>query len=269
MNGTIVGLTFRQLAGKRRTFFIFLVALLPVALAVVFRIAADEDFSVNRGEVFSRPQEWTAKVLLSNLIVATFLPLAALVFGTAALGSEIEDGTATYLLAKPIPRWQVLLSKLFVAAILTAAVIVPIVIVAGAIGIAGQPTTYHFAGQTGDVGNGYGIITGFAIAAIGGAIAYCALFVTLSVFTGRAFITGLVYVFLWEGAVTRLFSGTRVLSIRQYTFGLAERIADTDPNVFDARLGGPAAIVLLVLVTILAAWLGVRRLERFEIGETS
>ena len=37
--------------------------------------------------------------VLGILIVQTVMPLVALVLGTAALGSEIEDGTAVYLLA--------------------------------------------------------------------------------------------------------------------------------------------------------------------------
>ena len=35
------------------------------------------------------------------------MPLVALIVGTAAIGSEIEDGTAVYLMVKPIPRWKI------------------------------------------------------------------------------------------------------------------------------------------------------------------
>ncbi len=35
-----------------------------------------------------------------EIIIATVLPLIALVFGTSALGSELEEGTIVYLLAK-------------------------------------------------------------------------------------------------------------------------------------------------------------------------
>ena len=45
--------------------------------------------------------------ILDTLVVRTVLPLVALVVGTAALGSEIEDGTAVYLMIKPIPRWRI------------------------------------------------------------------------------------------------------------------------------------------------------------------
>ena len=44
---------------------------------------------------------------LDGLVVRIVLPLVALVFGTAALGSELEDGTAVHLLTKPIRRWPI------------------------------------------------------------------------------------------------------------------------------------------------------------------
>ena len=46
-----------------------------------------------------------------------------------------------------------------------------------------------------------------------------------SVFTNHSLIGGLIYVFLWEGVVTQLFTGTRYMSVRQYTLGLADLIA--------------------------------------------
>ena len=53
------------------------------------------------------------------------MPLLALVFGTAALGSELEDGTAVYLMVKPMPRWRILLAKMVVGAGLTVALVFP------------------------------------------------------------------------------------------------------------------------------------------------
>jgi hypothetical protein len=52
------------------------------------------------------------------------MPLVALVFGTAALGSELDDGTAIHILTKPIPRWTIVLPKLVVAGGLTALLLV-------------------------------------------------------------------------------------------------------------------------------------------------
>ena len=39
---------------------------------------------------------------MNRLLVTTLVPIVALVFGTVALGAEIEDGTAVFLLLKPI-----------------------------------------------------------------------------------------------------------------------------------------------------------------------
>jgi len=39
--------------------------------------------------------------VLEGVIVSSVLPLVALVFGTAALGSELDDGTAVHILTKP------------------------------------------------------------------------------------------------------------------------------------------------------------------------
>ncbi|MCK9517802.1 MAG: ABC transporter permease [Dehalococcoidia bacterium] len=270
MNPVIIELTLRQLISKRRTLMLVLAALIPVLIAVAYRLAADTDFTISQDGIHSAHQEWAASTLLANLVLATLLPLAALVFGTAALGSEIEDGTAVYLLSKPIPRWKVLVSKLLVAWLITAAFITAVTVAGGAIALAGQPTELtRSSGDVINVGSGYGIIFGFAVATIVGSLVYAAVFVSLSVATSRALVVGLIYVFLWEGVVTRLFTGTRVFSVRQYTFALAEELSGVAPGVFEARLGFSAAVLMVVLVTAAAVWYGVQRLQRFEIGEAA
>ena len=243
MNGDIVRLTLRQLAGKRRTVFMVLVALLPAALAVAFRVSGEGDNA-----------DWTANHLLAGMVVTVLLPLAALVFGTAILGTEIDDGTAVYLLAKPLARREIVFSKLLVAWLLTAVFVAASAAVAGAIAFDGA--------------EGWGaLLTGFILATAAGSLAYCALFTLLSVVTGRAFVAGLLYVFIWEGLVTRLFTGTRLLSVREATLGLAGYIADADPYTFEAELGGVTAAVITVAAIVGATWLAIRRLQRFEIGE--
>ena len=84
MNMPIAWLTLRQLLGAKRTLLLVAAALLPITLAVVFRLTDPE----------VEPARFIAQTLLGRLVVGTMLPLAALVVGTAALGSEIEDGTA-------------------------------------------------------------------------------------------------------------------------------------------------------------------------------
>jgi ABC-2 type transport system permease protein len=257
MNRAVIELTARQLLGKRRTLLLFALCLLPVVIAILYRVSDRDDVMVQvaRGVFVSDQPRWTANVILSRLVVATLLPLCALVFGTAALGSEFEDGTAVYLLGKPIARWKVVCSKLVVAWAATAALVVVSAVVAGTIAIQGAPPQ--------------GIVPGFAIAIIAGSFLYCALFVMLSIFTSRALIAGLIYVFFWEALLTSLFSGLRIFSVRQYTLGIAGSIADTTSRTFNAKLDGPEAVVLLLVASSAAVYFAVRRLKRWEIGEST
>ncbi len=245
MIGIIATLTLRQLVGRGRTILMGLLALLPVLLAVVYRLG---------GEDVDQPR-WVAQVLFEGLIVTTLLPLTALVYGTAALGAEIEDGTAVYLLAKPVPRSQIILGKLLAAWGLTSATVLASALVAGAIGLAGAP--------------GRGLLVGFGIGLVSGSLLYSALFVMLSVVTSRALIAGLVYVFIWEGLINGLFAGTRLLSVRHYTLSIAGIFVDLPKSVFEAKLGPVVAVVLMIVLAGASVWYAIRRLERFEIGEST
>ena len=125
------------------------------------------------------------------------MPLVALIIGTAAIGSEIEDGTAVYLLIKPIKRWVVAFAKVLVA---VAATDVP-----------RRPG--HDRDRRAHLGHGSGeppTTFAFAIACAAGGAAYAAAFVALSSLTARALLAGLVYVLIWEGALGGLLEGTRV-----------------------------------------------------------
>lgn len=246
IDSTVVSLTVRQLLGQKRTILMVLFALLPVLVAVLVRIAANEDDDL---------QELATNVILGTLVVNLVLPLTALIFGTAALGTEFEDGTAVYLLSKPIPRSTVVLSKLLVCWLATLAVVLLSTLGGGIIVLAGEEQA--------------GIIPGFVAGIVLGSLAYCAVFLWLSIATSRALIVGLLYVFIWEGVVINLFTGVRILSISEYALGIASLVIDLPRRVFDPRLGGELALVLAVVVTALATWFAVRGLRRWEIGESS
>src|SRR5690606_20060034 len=73
MNGVILGLTLRLLVRQRRTLLLVILAALPVALALIFRLTG--------GTVDSNPD--FAAGIMAHFIVALVLPLTALVVGTA------------------------------------------------------------------------------------------------------------------------------------------------------------------------------------------
>lgn len=243
MNGVIAGITLRQLLSRRRTLLLLLLGGVLVLVAGVFRLAGDE----------LRALPFTSG-LLSNLGIGTLMPLVALLFGTGALGAEIEDGTAVFLLAKPISRRTVVLTKLAVAAVCSAALTCGPMLLAGVIGASGL---------------GGGLVVGMAAGAAIGSLLYCAVFVALSLITGRALVFGLAYVLIWEGLLAGLFAGTRTFSIRQQTLAFADAIGSIPQAVFDAPLDLATAIVVGAVVLVGATLLAIRRLGSFEIsGET-
>lgn len=240
MNWPIMLATLRGALGRRRTILIALLAVVPVLIAAVIRI----------GGTTSDGASLTAG-LLDALLIATVLPLVALVFGTGVLGSELDDGTAVYLLVKPIERWRIVLSKATVAAAITIALVVPSTLVSGLV-----------------VGSGRGgesIAIAFTVAVIPGSLLYAAGFVALSVVTSRALIAGLLYVFIWEGLLAGLFAGTALLSVRQYVLAFAHSLAGGDGGVVTSSVDVQTAVVLSLVVLAVAIVIAIRRLGAWEV----
>jgi ABC-2 type transport system permease protein len=236
MNPTIASITARGLLGRRR----FLALLLLPAALVGLAVLAD---------VTSVPASDWAPTVLVGLGFGVVLPLAALIIGTGVLGAELDDGTLAHVLAKPVPRWQIIATKLVVAVVATVTAVVPAMFVAGTL--------------AGGVRVGVGLAVGSAMAAT----AYCAFFVALSMVTSRPVLVGLAYVLLWEGMLGSVISGTQVLSVGQYGIAVADALADT--GLLTGQVSVPVSLVLAVVFTIGATFLAIDRLRSFRLaGET-
>jgi ABC-2 type transport system permease protein len=229
----LIDVTLRGLLGRRRTLLLVLLVGLPVLIALLIRVSG------------GRPD---ADRVLDALVVRTVMPLVALIIGTAAIGSEIEDGTAVYLMVKPIPRWRIALAKGLVAAGLTSALVVPAVVLTGLILGSRTDTTTT--------------VVGYSVACLAGGSAYAIAFMTLSVFTSRALLLGLAYTLIWEGVLAGLLEGTKFLSIRQATLGVAAALGVHVPG--DPLVPVVSVAVLVVVLVggfLLTSW----KLARFEI----
>jgi ABC-2 type transport system permease protein len=244
LNRVVAGITLRQLLSRRRTLLLLLLGGVLVLVALIVRLAGDE----------SQAQRVTAR-LLADMGVATLMPLVALLFGTGAIGSELDDGTAVYLLAKPVRRSTILLTKLAIACLCSVVLTCVPILLAGLVGARGL---------------GDGLVLGFVAATAIGSILYCAVFMALSLVTGRALVFGLGYVLIWEGLLAGLFAGTRTFSVRQITLAFADLFAGVPPETFDARLDLTTAAIMAVIVLVSATALAIRRLSALEIaGETA
>jgi ABC-2 type transport system permease protein len=241
MNGTVFVLTLQQIIRQRRLLVAGLAALLlPIALALIYRAGDFDDTA-----------DWTANVLLESVIITVVLPLACLLVGSSAIGSEIEDGTAVYILSKPLRRLDIVLAKGTAAVLVAAAFVLPAVALAPQLSLEGA--------------DGEGLVTGFLVASALGICAYTMVFVLLSIASSRPLLIGLGYIFVWEGVLGDLFAGTRYLSIRQYCLGIADGISGVSERVFSAELGGGAGLVLVVAVIGGATALATRALASFEL----
>jgi ABC-2 type transport system permease protein len=234
MNATVAQLTWRALLGRRRSLLLAALPAILLLLALVVRLAHGRD-----------PQ--AAVNLLSLFALGFLVPLVGLIAGTGAIGPEIDDGSIVYLLAKPLSRPSIIVSKLAVAvAVVTLFGAVP-TFLAGLITAGGEDS----------------VALGFGLGALVAGIAYSAVFVLLAVVTRNAVVVGLLYALLWESVVGGYVPGAQALSIQQWSLALTDKVIGSAADGFgiDAAVNVPVSVILLVIVTGGATWYAGQRLR--------
>jgi ABC-2 type transport system permease protein len=232
-NPTVAWLTVRATLGRRRALLFAVPAVILIALTLVLRA--------------TRPAgaAWPDHVL-GDFGFSVLLPLTALIIGTGVLGAEIDDGSAIHLLATPVRRSAVIMTKFAVAAVATMLFAAVPELVAGLLAPhSGKLAVALFAG------------------ALVGSVVYSAVFLLASVLTTRAIAVGLLYVLVWEALLGNLVGGARILSIAHYSLGVANAIYP-DQNL-NAGLSLSTSVVLGVIVTVGALIFATRRLSAFAI----
>jgi ABC-2 type transport system permease protein len=233
----IARVTLRALVSRRRTVLMLLLAAVPILVGVLVRANTD-----GIGEVGPT---------LDGLVVRIILPLVALVFGTAALGSELEDGTAVHLLTKPIGRSTIVLAKVAVAGTLTAALVVPSTLVTVLL-------------LTRPYEDGVGNAISLGIGVLAGSYLYASIFAALSIITSRGLILGLGYALIWEGLLAGLLPGTQVFSVREYVRGIVHAVS---PGVIDSIVG-TGALVYAAIALGAALAIASYRLATYQVRAT-
>jgi ABC-2 type transport system permease protein len=233
LSRTIVRLGVHSIFGRWRGALLFVLPLVLVGLSVLVRALVGED-------------ELGARHTLYGLGLVVIVPLVALLATSGLLAPEIDDGSISYLLAKPISRYTIVVSKLVVAAGCVLVFGALPMLVSGLILLPGDPA--------------YGL--GFAVGSLVGGVAYCAVFALLSVLTRHAVVIGLIYLLIWEGLLGGLLDGVRWLSITRWSAELVDLIADLS-LVGDLPL--TYAVVAFGVVIGAGTWLTGRRLRAFNL----
>jgi ABC-2 type transport system permease protein len=249
MSGTVATLTRRSLLGRRRTVVLLLLPLALLALCTLARVLSEFDRSIAR-----ELDRTLAPDLLTAFGIAVLMPLLSLVAGTGSIGPEIDEGSIVYLLAKPLSRYSIVLTKLLVA--------IGVVVVFGVL-----PVLVGGIVLTGEVG---AVAVGHALGALAGGIAYSALFLLLAVLTKNAVVIGLIYALIWESLVGGLVPGAQTLSVQQWSLAIVEKVLGSGA----VRAGVSSAVsfgvglTLLVVVTVAATAYAGRKLQTVRIGES-
>ena len=258
-NPTVAWITLRATLSRKRA----LLFALPAAILILFTIVLKA----------SRPpaRPWPSHVL-GTFGFSVLLPLTALIIGTSVLGAEIDDGSIVHLLATPVRRSSVIVTKFLVATGLTIVfAAIPELIAAL---IAGGGSAPAPAGPAG-IGPGGATFTGLvsvssgklAIGLFVGALAcsviYNAVFVMVSVATTRAIAVGLLYVLVWEVLLSNFVSGVKLLSVSHYGLGIANGFVND--TALQAGLTVLTSVVMGVIVTAAALALAVNLLSSFTL----
>jgi ABC-2 type transport system permease protein len=233
LNPTVASITVRATLGRRRAILFAIPAVILIALTLILRA--------------SHPAAllWPDNVL-GDFGFSVLLPLTALIIGTGVLGAEIDDGSVIHLLATPVRRADVIVTKFAVAVVLTALFAAVPELIAGLI----APNSGKLA-------------IALFVGALVGSVVYSAVFVLASVLTTRAIAFGLLYVAIWEGVLSNVVGGVRILSIAHYALGVANAIYP-DQNL-QAGLGLSTSLILGAVITVGGLYLAARRLETFSL----
>jgi ABC-2 type transport system permease protein len=238
MNATVAQLTVRSLLGRRRVLLLVALPGILILLATAARALAGQNQDITVG-------------LLGGFGLATLAPLLGLIAGTGVIGPEIDDGSIIYLLAKPLSRFAIVITKAAVAA--------GVVTVFAALGtlLAGLILA----------GTSDGLAVAYALGALAAGISYVALFLLLAVLTRHAVVLGLLYALIWESLVGSFVPGAQALSIQQWALaGIEKGLGDrAEPLGVSSAVSLGAAIPMALAVIVGATWLAGWRLRTLRL----
>ena len=165
----VVGLTVRDLLGRRRLILFALLPLVLLGLAITSRARSRRRGARKRADI------------LQQVGFGALLPLLALIAATGTLAPQIDDGSVVYLLAKPLSRHAIIRSQALVAYLTVVVFAVVPMVIAGVIDegrLVRSPGPSRWA--------------------LLGAAAYVGVFTLLSVASRNAVLLGLLYALIWK-----------------------------------------------------------------------
>lgn len=232
----IFKMSLAQVSGIRRLLVIALLCGLLVLVAVIANAFGDVS-----------PDSF-----YDDMFITTVMPLLALTVTASTFAMEIEDRTLSNLVLAPVSRWQIVVPKLLAGFTMG---VVPFMLTGIVV------TAFLFSSDV------LAYSAAMIVSATIGFLAYACLFTLIGSMSTRAIVIGLVYVMMWEGALSIFVSGIKYLSIRQFTLsllnGIESGIGINQAFSLPSALYSAIALLLVIGVSVsLTVW----RLRRMEIA---
>jgi len=179
--------------------------------------------------------------------LSLLVPVATLVFASAALGDPNEDGTLVYLWLRPVPRWVIVGAATAAAFTVTWPIVVVPLVLAALL-----------------TGAGASLVGATMAAATAAMLAYTGIFVALGLRVKRALVWGLLYIFIWEGFVATANTTAARLAIRSYSRSILSDVTGVSLRLADFTLVSSWLVPLAV--GIVAFVYAARRLQRMDVA---
>ena len=203
----IVRVTMRQLTGRARLIGFSLLNLMPAPLlAAVSRSANPTALDLELG------------VLLVLPYFALVIPITTLILASSALGEERRDKTLSFLVLRPISRFEIALAKGMAAAIVS--------IGFAALGALAMSLTWLA------VGGSFDVFPSIMLGATLACVMYSTVFVLLGNVVVRATLVGLIYILFFEIIIVENLPRLAPASLWRISLGAT---LDTMPTHFPAR----------------------------------
>ena len=231
---TIFFMTFGQMFWSKKTFFISIISLLPVILALIFR--------------FSRHSPNDASAIFSIFALAIFVSflsiLVSLLYSTAIVADEIDNKTITYLLTRAVSKSSIILGK-FAAYLLGAFLVLFLSLLITLLLTATDPKMQHtFVSNL----NLFGKYLGVIVLAL---ITYGSIFTFFGASFKHPVIIGLLFAFGWEKIAVIVPGLIQKISIVHYllsafpTDRIPKHIGD---GLFKSTIQPVPSIIILLII---------------------
>jgi ABC-2 type transport system permease protein len=220
------------------------------ALGALGLVGVIVGIAIGRGDAFEHLHRGARFINIFG--ISLLVPVATLVFASAALGDPTEDGTLVYLWLRPVARWRLVVAAAASSFTVTWPIVtVPLVVSAAC------------------TGGGSSLVTGTVAGVTVSMIGYVGLFVALGLRVKRALVWGLLYIFIWEGFVATANTSAARLAVRSYgrsTLSAITGVRLNPTNLVASNIDAPWRWIVPIGVAAVALVYATVRLTRQDVA---